>query len=144
MLTLLLVSSMLQSRVKGIDLISIVKLIELWRVRQTGHVAHMEAFRNLYIILVRKPEQKGFLRDLAVAGKTTLKCFVHRWGMRISTQFNWLRTGFIDRVLCIQFQNFGVQNTKECLNQLSNYQLLVSHSCMSYVLESPYRKIYCE
>jgi hypothetical protein len=99
---------MLQSRVKGTDLISIVKLIKPCRVRQAGHVAHMEAFRNIYIILVGKTEQKRFLGDLAVPGKTTLKCFVHRWGMRISTQFNWLRTGFIDRVLCIQFQNFGL------------------------------------
>jgi len=104
----------------------------------------MEAFRNVYITLAGKPEQKRFLRDLAVAGKTTLKCFVHRWGMRISTQFNWLRTEFIDRVLCILFQNFGLQNTKECLNQLSNYQLLVSHSWMSCVFESSYRRILCE
>jgi len=91
----------------------------------------MEAFRNVYIILVGKPEQKKFLRDLAVAEKTKMECFLHRWGMRISTPFNWLRTGFIDRVVCIQFQNFGLQNTKECLNQLSNYQLFVSHSWMS-------------
>jgi len=144
MLTSLLVSCMHQSRVKGIDLICIVKLIKSWRVRWAGHVAHMEAFRNVYIILVGKPEQKRFLRDLAVAGKTTLKCFVHRWGMRISTQFNWPRTGFIDRILCIQFQNSGLQNTRECLKQLSNYQFLVSHSWMSYVFESPYKIICCE
>jgi len=102
-------------------------------VRWAGHVAHMEAFRYVYIILVGKPQQKRFLRDLAVAGKTTMKYFVHRWGMRIPTQFNWLRTGFIDRILCIQFQNSGLQNTRECLKQLSNYQYLVSHSWMSYV-----------
>jgi len=104
----------------------------------------MEAFRNVYIILVRKTEQKIFLRDLAVAGKTTLKYFVHTWNMRISTQFNNLRTVFIDRVLCIQFQNFGLQSTRECLNQLSNYQFLVSYSRISYVSESSYKITYCE
>jgi len=62
MLTMFLVSCLFQSRVKGIDLISIVKLIKSQRVRQAGNVAHMEALRNVYIILVGKPKQKRFLR----------------------------------------------------------------------------------
>jgi hypothetical protein len=37
---------------------SIIRIIKWWRMRWAGHVARMEAKRNAYRLLVRKPEKK--------------------------------------------------------------------------------------
>jgi hypothetical protein len=44
-----------------------------WRKRWPGHVARMGMMRNVYKILLEKPEAKRALEDPDVEGKTILK-----------------------------------------------------------------------
>jgi hypothetical protein len=47
----------------------IIRQINSRRIRWSGHVAHMGEERNLYRILMGKPEGKNHLKDHSIDGR---------------------------------------------------------------------------
>jgi hypothetical protein len=48
---------------------NIIRQIKSRRMRWAGHVARMEGYRNVYRVLMGKPEGKSHLRDQGVDGR---------------------------------------------------------------------------
>jgi len=51
----------------------IIRLVKSMRMRCVGHLARMGEMRNVYTILVRKPERKRISGDLSVYGRVLLE-----------------------------------------------------------------------
>jgi hypothetical protein len=72
---------------------NIIRMIKSRRMRGAGHVAHMEATRNVWKILVEKTEWKNHSEDLGVDGMITLKYILGKYVWRVWIGFTWLRIG---------------------------------------------------
>jgi hypothetical protein len=78
----------------------IIRQIKSRRMRWAGHVARMGEGRNVYRILVGKPEGKDHLEDQGVDGSMGSKWILGRlvgWG--VWSGFTWLRTGTVGGLL---------------------------------------------
>jgi hypothetical protein len=63
------------------------------RMRWARHMACMGEGRNVYRVLVRKPEGKNHLEDRGMDGRLGSKCILGRLGGRGWSVFTWLRIG---------------------------------------------------
>jgi hypothetical protein len=68
-------------------------MIKSRRMRWAGHVASMGEMRNVYKILVGKPEGKSHSEELSVDRKITLECILGKQGEKVWTGFIWHRIG---------------------------------------------------
>jgi hypothetical protein len=55
---------------------NIIRVIKSRRMGWAGHVSCTGQTRNMYIILIRKPEGRDHLEDLGVDGKIILECIL--------------------------------------------------------------------
>jgi hypothetical protein len=76
----------------------IIRQIKSRRMRWAGHVAHIGEGRNVYRVLVGKPEGKDHLEDPGVDGRVGSKWALGRlvggW-----SGFTWLRIGTVGGLL---------------------------------------------
>jgi len=63
------------------------------RIRWAGHVARMGEEREVYRVLVAKPEEEDHWRDLGVDGWIILGWISRRWDVGIWTGLCWPRIG---------------------------------------------------
>jgi hypothetical protein len=68
---------------------NIVREIKSRRMRWAGHIAHMVEMRNVYTILVRKPEWKRSLQTTR-QNMNNIKSILKKEIMRVWTGFTWL------------------------------------------------------
>jgi len=59
----------------------------------------MDEVRNVYKVLVGKPEMKRLLGSSGIDGRIILKYILEKQGVRSWTGFVWLRIGTSDRLL---------------------------------------------
>jgi len=71
----------------------IVRVIKLRRMRWAGHVARMGERRDVYRVLVGKPEGKNHVEDPGVDGRIILRWIFRKWNVRVWTGLMWLRIG---------------------------------------------------
>jgi hypothetical protein len=69
------------------------------RMRWAGHVACIGEERNLYRVLVGKPEGKNHLEDQGVDGRIGSKWTIERWVGGAWSGFTWLRIGTVGGLL---------------------------------------------
>jgi hypothetical protein len=69
------------------------------RMRWAGHVARMGEGRNMYRVLVGKPEGKSLLKDQGVDGSMGLKWTLGRLLPGVWSGFTWLRVGIVGGLL---------------------------------------------
>jgi hypothetical protein len=78
----------------------IIRQIKSRRMRWAGHVARVREGRNVYRVLVGKPEGKDHLEDQDVDGRMESKWTLGRWvGWGLWSGFTWLRIGIIGGLL---------------------------------------------
>jgi hypothetical protein len=78
----------------------IVRQIKSRRMRWPGHVARMGEGKNVYKVLVGKPEGKNHLKDQGVDGRMGLKWTLGRSaGRGVRSGFTWLRIGTVSVLL---------------------------------------------
>ena len=70
---------------------NIVRVIKSRRMRWAGHVARMGEEREVYRVLVGKPEGKSHWGDLGVDGRIILERISRRWDVGIWTGLGWSR-----------------------------------------------------
>jgi hypothetical protein len=85
---------------------SIIRIIKLRRMRWVGHVAQMGEKRNMYRLLVEKPE-----------GTRPLGRPRRRWNGVMWTGLVWLRIGTGGELLWIRYWTFGFHE------MLGNYRV---------------------
>jgi hypothetical protein len=72
----------------------IIRQMKSRRMRWAGHVARMGEGRNVYGVLVGKPEGKDHLKDQGVDGRMGSKLTLGRLvGGGVWSGFTWLRIG---------------------------------------------------
>jgi hypothetical protein len=71
----------------------IIRQIKSRRIRWAGHVARMGEGRNVYRVLMRKPEGKKKLEDQGVDGRMGSKLTLGRLVGGVWSGFTWLRIG---------------------------------------------------
>jgi hypothetical protein len=74
----------------------IIMQIESRRMRWAGHVARMGEGRNVYRVLVGRPEGKDHLKDQGVDG---IKWTLGRLVGGVWSGFTWLRIGIVGGLL---------------------------------------------
>jgi len=62
---------------------NIVRVIQSRRVRWEGHVAHMGERRDVYTVLVGKPEEKSSLGEPGVDGRIILRWIFRKWNVGV-------------------------------------------------------------
>ena len=62
-------------------------------MRCAGYAARMGDRRDVYRVLLRKPEEKITLGDLGVDGRIILSRIFRKWDMGVWTGSIWLRIG---------------------------------------------------
>jgi hypothetical protein len=77
----------------------IIRQIKSRRMTWAGHVARIGEGRNVYRVLVGKPEGKGHLKDQGVDGRMGSKWTFGRWVAGVWSGFTWLRIGIIGGLL---------------------------------------------
>jgi hypothetical protein len=77
----------------------IIRQIKSRRMRWAGHVARMGGGRNVYKVLVGKPEEKGHLKDQGVDGRMGSEWTLGRLFGAVWSGFTWLRTGTVGGLL---------------------------------------------
>jgi hypothetical protein len=77
----------------------IIRQIKSRRMRWAGHVASMGEARNVYRVLVRKPEGKNHLKDQGVDGRMGSKWTLERLFWGVWSGFTWLRIGTVGGLL---------------------------------------------
>jgi hypothetical protein len=78
----------------------IIRQIKSRRMTWAGHVARMGGERNMYRVLVGKPEGKGHLEDKGVDGRMGSKwTFGRLVGGGVWIGFTWLRMGIFGGLL---------------------------------------------
>jgi hypothetical protein len=77
----------------------IIRQIKSIRMRWAGHVARMGEGRNVYRVLVGKPEGKDHLKDQGVDGRMESKWNLGRLVGGMWSGFTWLRMGIFSRLL---------------------------------------------
>jgi hypothetical protein len=65
-------------------------------MRWAGHVARKGEGRNVYRVLVGKPEGKDHLKDKGVDGRTGSKWTLGRLAGGVWSGFTWFRRGAVD------------------------------------------------
>jgi hypothetical protein len=65
----------------------IIRQMKLRRMRWAGHVARMGDGRNVYRVLVGKPQGKNHLEDQGVGGRMGSKWILGRWSGRVWSGF---------------------------------------------------------
>jgi len=78
---------------------NIVRVIKWRRVRWAGHVAHTEEMRNVYKILVGKPEGKRPLGRPRGRWKNSIRMNLREIGVKVWFGFIWLMIGTSCRLL---------------------------------------------
>jgi hypothetical protein len=71
----------------------IIRQIKSRRMRWAGHVACMGEGRNLYRVLMGKPEGKDHLEDQGVDGRMGSKWTIERLVGEVLSGFTWLAIG---------------------------------------------------
>jgi len=69
------------------------------RLRWAGHVVNMEEMRNIYKILIGKPEGKNHLEDLDIDGRIIFEWILEKWGGSCGFGLIWLMIGNTGRLL---------------------------------------------
>jgi hypothetical protein len=77
----------------------IIRQIKSKRMRWAGHVARMGEGRNVYRVLVGKPEGKNHLKDKVVDGRMGSKLTLGRLVGGEWSGFTWLRIGTVGGLL---------------------------------------------
>jgi hypothetical protein len=77
----------------------IIRQIKSSRMRWAGHAARMGEGRNVYRVLVGKPEGKDHLEDQGVDGRMGSKWILGRLVGVVWSGFSWLRLGIIGGLL---------------------------------------------
>jgi hypothetical protein len=77
----------------------IVRQIKSRRMRWAEHVARMGEGRNVYSVLVGKPEGKNHLEDEGVDGRVGSKWTLGRLAWGVWSGFSWLRIGTVGGLL---------------------------------------------
>jgi hypothetical protein len=77
----------------------IIRQIKSRRMRWAGHVARMGERRNVYRVLVGKPEGKDHSEDQVVDGRLGSKCILVRLVGGVWSGFTWLRIGIVGGLL---------------------------------------------
>jgi hypothetical protein len=78
----------------------IIRQIKSRRMRWAGHVARMDEGRNVYRVLVGKPERKkDHLKEQGIDGRMGSKWTLGRWVEGVWSGFTWLRIGIFGRLL---------------------------------------------
>ena len=72
---------------------TIARMIKLRRMRWAGHVASMGERRDVYRVLVGKPEGKISLGRPGIDGRIILRWIFRKWDMGVWTGLSWLRIG---------------------------------------------------
>ena len=72
---------------------SIVPVIKSRRMRWAGRVVRMGVRRDVYRVLVGKPEGKSHLGDPDVDGRIILRWIFRKWDVGVWTGSSWLRIG---------------------------------------------------
>jgi hypothetical protein len=70
---------------------NIMQVIKSRRIRWAKHVARMGVSRDVYRVLVGKPDGKNHLEDLGVNGN--IKKDLQKVGWRASAGLSWLKIG---------------------------------------------------
>jgi hypothetical protein len=78
---------------------AIVRQIKSRRMRWVGHVVRMGEGRNVYRVLVGKPEGKVHLPDQGVDGRLGSKCTSEGLVEVVWSGFTWLRIGIVGGLL---------------------------------------------
>jgi hypothetical protein len=68
-------------------------------MRWAGHAARKEEGRNVYRVLVGKPEGNDHLKDQDVDGRMESKWTLGRLAGRVWSGFTWLRIGTVGGLL---------------------------------------------
>jgi hypothetical protein len=68
-------------------------VIKSRRIRQAVHVEHKEEWRDVYRVLVGKPEGKRPLGEPDVDGSITLRWIFRKWDVDVWTGLSWLKIG---------------------------------------------------
>jgi hypothetical protein len=77
----------------------IIRQIKLRRIRWAGHVACMGKGRNVYRVLVRKPEGKTPLERHRRRWEDGIKMDLAETGCGVLSGFTWLRIGIVGGLL---------------------------------------------
>jgi hypothetical protein len=77
----------------------IIRQIKSRRMRWVGHMACMGEGRNMYRVLVGKPEGKGPLERPRHRWEDGLKMDLKEIGWWVWSGFTWLRIGIVDGLL---------------------------------------------
>jgi hypothetical protein len=77
----------------------IIRQIKSRRMRWAGHVTRMGEGRNVYRVLVGKPEGENHLEDQGVDGKTGSKSTLGRLVRRVWSGLTWLGIGVVGGLL---------------------------------------------
>jgi hypothetical protein len=77
----------------------IIRQIKSRRMRWAGHVACMGEGRNMYRVLVGKPEGKDHMKDQGVDGRVRSKWTSGRLVEGVWSGFTWLRIGSVGGLL---------------------------------------------
>jgi hypothetical protein len=77
----------------------IIMQIKSRRMRWAGHVTRMGEGRNVYRVLVGKPEGKNHLEDQGVDGRMGSKWIFRRLVAGVWSGFTWLRIGTVGGLL---------------------------------------------
>jgi hypothetical protein len=77
----------------------IIRQIKLRRMRWAGHVARMGEGRNVYKVVVGKPEGKSNLEGQGIDGRMGSKWTLGRLAWGVWSGFNWLRIGIVGGLL---------------------------------------------
>jgi hypothetical protein len=85
----------------------IIRQIKSRRMRWAGHVAWMGEGRNVYRVLVGKPEWKNQLKDQGVDGRMGSKWTLGRSVGGVWSGFTWLRVGTVGGLLWMRWWTFG-------------------------------------
>jgi hypothetical protein len=77
----------------------IIRQIKSRRMRWAGHMSRMREGRNVYRVLVGKPEGKNHLEDQGVDGRMGSKWIFRRLVGGVWSGFTWLRIGTVGGLL---------------------------------------------
>jgi len=65
----------------------------LRRMGWAGHVARLGETRDIYGVLVEKPEGKNHLGDQGIDRRIILRWICRKWNVGVWTGLSWLRIG---------------------------------------------------
>ena len=72
---------------------NVIRVIKSRRMRCAGQVARTGKTKDVYRVLVGKPEGKNHLGDPSVDGRIILRSILRKWDVGVWTGSSWLRIG---------------------------------------------------